>query len=749
MSTIADPRELIYSGGLAPALPGPAADAGAGLGPGDIWRVIKQRKLLIIIAFVLLYALVAGATVAVYFLAPLYPAEAVLELSPPRDKAFDIGQSLAQPEIMRQLVETEARKLKHLGLLTDVLKQPQVKETAFYRWYGDDFAKCLYDLQTLVSSTPIPDTQLIRVSFACQRAADAKTIVDTLIDTYSKKYQSDTQDRERTDLANLKDTLEKVRGELQKKRDEIAQFRAQSDVPSLESNRNVGIENIANLTAQLSALNAEATDYATQLQALEGKNLRDIPVTAEMKIIIENDPILRFYRNQVEALDIEIAANSRTLGPEHRYVQRLQAQRDGFFEQEALKREEMIDDLRKRYLETLQQNFNRVRNIQLQYAEQLASAETAQRDLETNLQRFNALLADQDSLFKEQERIQESVRQAEHRLAEAAKSYRVTIAQKPERAIKPSRPDFVLYLGGGFVLCLLGAVGLAFLRELTDTAVRTPVDVARHGHLSVLGTVPLLDDEEADVEQIEHAARTAPQSLVAESFRQVRTNLQFSGPADTQRSLLITSPGAADGKTTVAINLAVTLARSNQKVLLIDCNFRRPSLRATFSLNKTDGLSNILIGQAQLADVTCPTDNPNLFVVPAGRMPPNPAEVLGSTFMRDLLAEALKKYDRVIIDGPPVLLMSDALIIAAQVDAVILVARAVQNSKGALRRAREQLDRINARVVGCVLNGVQARPGGYFKRQYREYYDYTSDETIPYELPGAADDAPKSDKDEI
>jgi capsular exopolysaccharide synthesis family protein len=268
------------------------------------------------------------------------------------------------------------------------------------------------------------------------------------------------------------------------------------------------------------------------------------------------------------------------------------------------------------------------------------------------------------------------------------------------------------------------------------------VDVARHGQLSVLGNIPLIEDEEADVDAIEMATRKAPHSLVAEAFRQVRTNLLFSGPAESQRAILVTSPGPGDGKTAVAINLAVTLAHSNQRVLLIDCNFRRPAIRDAFTNTRREGLSNILIGQGKLSDYVTKSDLPNIDVLSSGPMPPSPSELLGSSLMRNLIDEAKTRYDRVIIDGPPALLISDGVVLSTLVDGVIIVVRAVQNSKGAVKRTREQFERVGARIFGAVLNGVQARAGGYFRRQYREFYDYAADETIPAELPmSPADDS--------
>src|SRR5690606_29361711 len=174
----------------------------------------------------------------------------------------------------------------------------------------------------------------------------------------------------------------------------------------------------------------------------------------------------------------------------------------------------------------------------------------------------------------------------------------------------------------------------------------------------------------------------APQSLVAEAFRRTRTHMQFSGPMQTQRSLLITSPSPGDGKTAVAMNLAATLAHSGQRVLLIDCNFRRPDLRERYNLSRTTGLSNILIGESTLSHQVEKTELPNLDVLLSGPMPPTPAELLGSEPMRKLLDEALSRYDRVLLDGPPALLISDASVLSGMVDGVILVARADANSKG-------------------------------------------------------------------
>lgn len=744
MTSITNTPESAYplhaAGGssLGPAMEGGAA-AGGGFGPADLLRIIKQRKLVIIFSFIGLYAIAVAATLITLFFFPLYATESYLELRPPPDRAFAIADAILRPDEMHSILETEARKLKQVGLLQQVVALPEFKQTAFYKSYDNDAMKCVFDLQKLVSAAPLPDTQLIRVAFSASKADEAQLIVKRLIERYSDQYRTDVSDRERGRVANLKTTKTKIEEDLRAKRTDLAAFRQKSDISQLDTQRTVLIQHVSDLRAQLSQLAGQIADQQAQLQQFEGLRIQDIPVSAEMKLIIENDPVLRYYRQQVEALDIELKASSGYIGENHRQYQILKSRRDGFMQQESSKREELIDDLRSRNLETLKQAIARLQVQQLELQRELEDAETKQRELDQDQEQFNNLLKDEKLLENQIEELGKDVMEAEHALSSGG-GMRMNVAQEATKPVSPSRPDLVLWLAGGFVVSLLGAVGVGFLRELTDSAVRTPLDVARHGHLSVLGWVPHVDEDEADIDDIEHAVRKAPASLVAECFRQIRTTLQYSGPLTTQRSLLVTSARPGDGKTSVAVNLAVTLARGSQRVLLIDCNFRRPGLRAMFERTRPEGLSNVLVGEGRLQEFATTTEVPNLDVLTSGRMPANPSELLGSTYMVELLKDAMSRYDRVILDGPPVLLISDALVLATMVDGVIVVARAVTNTKGTLRRAREQLDKVGGHVIGAVLNGVEARPGGYFRQQYREFYDYTSDETIPPELPAPSEE---------
>jgi capsular exopolysaccharide synthesis family protein len=731
-----------------PAAPGGAPAAGApSLGPADIMRVLKQRKMLIFITFCLFYVIVVGATVGVYRFAPLWTSEAYIKLvPPPQDWGGVTEQILPKDYILHQLA-TEAARIEDLVVLSDVLAQPEIKETDYYRSFGDNFEGCLYDLKNRLSTTPVRDTYLIRVSISVKEKEEATRLVNTVVDRYLQRSRSLGEDEGRRKLETLKANKLEAEQELIALRDRIANKREEQDVPAMEADRAVMVDVIAVLNNTIAELKTRLADIDAQLDTIRGVSPMNLPISAEMRVIIESDPVLRYYRQQVEQIDIQIAVlEQNRIGENNRQYKEIVSQRNLFFEKEAARREELIADLRARQVESLHQERARVQRMLTEVREQLAEREYAQRDLNAAIQELNEWERDEERLVTQLEQIDTRLRESENQLDVKRQEGTLTLAMPARDAVRPSRPNFVTWLGGGFVLAAMAAAGLAFLREFTDQAIRTPIDVARHGHLSVLGCVPLLDDEEADIDEIEVATRQAPQSLVAEQFRQVRAHLTFSGPIESQRTLLITSPSPEDGKTAVAINLAVTFAQANERTLLIDCNFRRPAIRPAFHETRTEGLSNVLVGHNPFEEVVNHTELPNLDVLTSGPMPPNPAELLGSPAMRELLDHARTKYQRVILDGPPCLLISDALVVATLTDAVVMVARAVSGTKGTLRRARELLQRINARVIGAVLNGAEARPGGYFRQQYREFYEYTDEELVMRELPSGPEDASGGDR---
>ena len=354
--------------------------------------------------------------------------------------------------------------------------------------------------------------------------------------------------------------------------------------------------------------------------------------------------------------------------------------------------------------------------------ERLAKAEAALQDQDRLLFDYADMKAHLDRKVRYSVQLTENIRNL-NRVKSRQTAIRVNVSQPAVDPLERSSPS--VWLIPVAVLMSLGlAGGLGLGLEFLDKSVRTSQDVERHLDIALLGMVPHTDDEEMKIAQVEAAVRDAPQSMVAEAFRQIRTNLQFTAPGERQRTVLVTSAGPNDGKTTVACNLSIALAQGGRRVLLIDANFRRPAVQRVFADLRGPGLSNLLVGDGTLSGCVHGTTIPRLDVLGGGPVPPNPAELLGGDRCHKLLQEAAGQYDQIVIDSAPVLLASDALVLATAVDGVVLVVRANRSSRGVARRACSLLADVGAHLFGAVLNAAQVTRGGYFREQLRTYYEY-------------------------
>lgn len=737
MSTVADGNPLAPTqyGVASPLGYSAPVNEGEGISFADALRIIRQRKISIAVLFVFLMGASVAGTYLVQKYAPAYPSEAYFEVLPPKGQELIGEDRFLAPEMMKQIIATEANKLRQLSLLLRVVEQPEIKATRYYEWYESDAGKAARGMKDDLSVGQQGDTYFIRVGIATRYAKESRLIIEKLVEQHSKEYRAAGQDEKRDQINALQNERDQLEAELIEKRRALENFQIQTGIPTQNEQRVERERFIQDLKREITDIESQVAVAQKEFDSVRDMPASLLPLDARHKLMIDADPILRYYQSQIESIDIELRAALNIVGPGHRSIRVIRERQAGFRDKAVARREEMISKVRESQYESLQQGLALARAELLQRQNQLVQAQAEQRNLEANAQRLSQMQSEISRLEEQLRQVDNALRQSQA-LARDPTRDRLVLRQMPELALSPSRPSWPLYMVGGFIFAAAVAFGQAFLREFMDTGVRTPIDVARYGQLSVLGSVPLLDDEEAtDVEEIEEAVLKAPRSLVAEAFRKIRTNLQYAGALETQRTILVTSPRPEDGKTSIAINLAATLANAGQRVLLIDCNFRRPGIRPQFPSSRADGLSNVLVGYAKLADVVAPTEQQNLSIMTTGRMPPTPAELLGSAAMRAMLKEALESFDRVIMDGPPALLISDATVLAAEVDGVILVTRSDRNRRGEIRRARDMLVNMGAHVFGAILNGVRARAGGYFRQQYREFYDYMSDETVVGELP--------------
>lgn len=326
------------------------------------------------------------------------------------------------------------------------------------------------------------------------------------------------------------------------------------------------------------------------------------------------------------------------------------------------------------------------------------------------------------------------------RIAEAVEAGQVEIVDLAGRSLQVSRRH-AMKLGIALVLGLILGTALAFLLEYLNTTIRRRDELERLLALPVMATIPRITERapnrgtlgvvgrlmgNGDNGRVETSARQAKgvQSNVAtEPFRTLRTNLMFSNASNPMRALMITSASPSEGKTTVSTNLAIAFAQQGIRVLLVDCDLRRPRLHDVFDVPREPGITQALLGFETVANCIRSTGIDGLSLMPAGTLPPNPSELLGSGRMRGLLGELRQSYDMVIVDSPPVLVAADAAIVATLCEAALVVVRAGASDRRAVQDAMRQLRAVGAPVIGSVLNDPDAKLQKY---EYGGYYYYYS-----------------------
>lgn len=317
----------------------------------------------------------------------------------------------------------------------------------------------------------------------------------------------------------------------------------------------------------------------------------------------------------------------------------------------------------------------------------------------------------------------------------------VRVVERPEVPQGPSTPKVPLNMTLGLMAGMVAAIGAVFLCDYFDNSVKSSEEVEGFLQLPTLATIPNFalarrtsgraalkgagsgDSATPDFPP-EMVVLSEPRSPAAEAFRSLRTAVLFSTPAAPPKIIVLTSAGASEGKTVSSLNLASSLAESGSRVLLIDVDLRRPSCHRVLGITNDRGLSNFLSGQAELASLIRPLHADRLFFVPAGPTPPNPAELVGSARMRDALEDLRDEYDFVILDSPPVLPVTDAVVLGREADGAVLVVKGHDTPRELLRRARDQLLQANVHLLGAVVNNVDLRWGDqyFYGRYYGSYY---------------------------
>ena len=703
------------------------ATSGGGITPRDLVRIIRKRKWMILLIFLATSAAMFVLTLLWWLYAPQYTADVYLTVQPPNEQLLQAAGTPFPKEIIERFKRSQAAMAKQQTVLDGAASDPRLQQT---QWYGRYQANITNELDSEIGLTLVPDTDLIRMSISGTQREDLPIVVNTVAEHFVKfagrtprsKYDEQTRklDAEKTSL----------QGNLQRFRRDRAALIGSTPLAAMEGRRSLVSIKLQLLTEQVGQAEVIQSQTESALKSVSDA-MREGSFSKDPMILqaVEMDRLAAGLTGQVADAKTRLDNLERKFGAQHLGVLQMRSHLESSQTQLEARRKEVIQVQSEGMVQGRQMALG-VATAQLaDLTQRLNEAKAEARDLEEQLGRI-------DTLALESKDAEDSIRRIDNRLIDL----RLLTRGKPGEELfdlgpvqilapatlprRPSWPQWWIMMSIGVLLGLLLGFGLAFILEFADTSVKGPSDLARRVDLPLLGMVPHADDLDEEIPDIRRVVATMPHSPITEAFRRIRTNLLFSGPATQRRSLLITSPSPEDGRTTVVMNMAIAVAQSGRRVLVVDANFRQPAIGLMYPQAPAAGLSSALVGQANWREVVYATDIPNLSVIAAGPLPPNPADLLGSPTMRTLVDEMTAEYDQVLFDGSPVTVVSDAVVLATQIDGVVLVVRAGVNSIGIVQRANEQLTRVGARMLGVVLHGVRSTAGGYLQKSYETFYEY-------------------------
>src|SRR5438046_2943651 len=661
-------------------------------------RVLIKRKWVVISSVLIIFGVVATATMrttriyeAAGSIAINKTDPALLNLKDSANGAIDYDPSD---------LDTEVSILRSDLLALQVIKQLNLDKRPEFGGSGDtqpsslelttdalqpDSASTSELLAAFKGSLQVslrPNTRVIDIHY---RSADkdlAAHVVNSLIHTYIEqnfktRFESTMQ---------ASDWLSKQLIDLQMKvetsQEKLVKYQKQHEILGIDEKQNIITSKLDELNKELTTAESGRMEKESVYQLVQSGDAdtaaaaatsADAPAPGGATI----SSLLEKLREQQADLKIQVAQLSTQFGPSYPRVAQMNNQMKEVDAQIQVEMKKIVSRVRSDYLTALQREtmLRAAMDKQKQQANKLNESaieySLLKRDFETNRTLYEGLLQKLKEAGVTAGLRSNNIRQ-------------VDIARTPA---SPAEPNVPRNLGFAFVLGLTSGVGLAFLLEGVDNTVRTPEQAQAISGLPSLGMIPLGSKTSAETnarrlsvatskEAVELITLSRPQSQMSESYRALRTSLLLTSVGAPPKIILITSALPQEGKTTTSINTATVLAQKGTRVLLIDADLRRPSIHKTLGMGPRAGLSNVLTGGTTLQQATVRSSSlPNLFVLPAGTPPPNPAELLASAQMIDMLAELREQYDHIIVDTPPTLSVTDAVILSTRSDAVVLVIR--------------------------------------------------------------------------
>jgi len=731
----------------------------------EYWSVIVKRKWVLI---VFAGSLIFFVGIFSFLATPKYKSTATLLIEEESSRILSIDETLGyQSPIVRDLrffntqlellkskslAERVARKMNLLNrpefspdkkktnifsLIKDVVtlrwistKKKKKREEATSSYLQNPYSEIAKSLQKSFSVDPVRDTKLLKVSFTSSSPALSSEICNTFAEEFisfsiEKRYQTTKQasDFLSNQIANLREELAAKERELQKYGEEKNLFYL-SDTESAALSKFADL-NKAYTQAQIDRTRAEA-NY---------RELKDLDIDS---ITQSNNPIIQPLREEYTRIKNEYEEKSKIYKPGYPEMVQLKARLDSM--KEELKK--AVDAAESEYRTALKREYSLKRLLDQQKADvaKMNSSAILYNSLKIEIESKRKLL---NSLVEKQNETLVSEKLG------GLKAGNISIIDRAEIPKYPVSPKKKLNLFLALLMGLFGGVGLCFVFEYLDNTVKGPEDVERLAELPSLGVIPYFAPGEVknisgsyrylkhkypygasnpasqemlkNIKEIELINHIYPKFTISEDYRTVRTSILLSNADTPPKTIVFSSALPREGKTSTVVNMAVSFSQLDEKVLVVDSDLRKPRLHRIFKTRNLGGLTGYLTGKIELKDAVQKTSIKNIWILPSGPIPPNPAELLNSKKMKEMVEEVKKAFDVVLFDTPPILAVIDALIVSSLADTSILVISAGKLTRKPFLNAVGELRRAKAKIIGVVFNRYQVRKGDYF---YMDYYGY-------------------------
>jgi polysaccharide biosynthesis transport protein len=709
------------------------------------YLIVLRKHQWLILTFLL--TVVTVVTIASFKMKPIYVAAARVEVDRESQNMapFPNSNSYADYVDLENYLETQAKILQSETLALQTVKSLDLER---YPEFGGGPNATAFAHNGVVTRRPsilgaflgrlsvkhVPNSSLIEVTFEAEDPQLAAQIVNTHLQNFVEQNFRSKYDATIQASNWLSSELEELRIKVEKSENARIAYERANQIWQIDEKQDIATQKLAELSKAVTAAQTDVAEKEALYRMAVSGNVDALPSARGSEVVTE-------LLKRKSDIDTQYAEALDQYGPNFPKVLRLASKQKEVEDDLNRARSTLVESIQQEYdtarshVELLQEALDRQKREANDQAEKLVQYHILQHDAESNKQLYDGLL----QKLKEAG-ISAGLRSSNIRVVDPALA--------PASASRPQKSRNILL---AFLMGLVGGVGLALFREYLDNTVKSPDDIEALTGLPSLAVVPSLPGMNSTQGRLSKGAQETgspagmgsrvellsyvqPKSQISEAFRALRTSLLLSQADHPPQVILVTSALPREGKTTAAVNLAVTLAQLGDRTLLVDSDLRKPGIRRALNLTigKDVGLSSYLAGVTSLEEATIqhPTIT-NLSALTTGPVPPSPADLLSSHRMREAIAELRRRFKFIVIDSPPVMAATDAVILSALTDGVLLVVRSGETPKEAFTRTRDLLAAVKCRLLGVVLNAVDSSaPDYYYSYRYYPYaygYGYGED----------------------